>query len=321
MTYVWYTRMSGETVKRLNHMKCWVTGIWVEVKASDLLEKAGSLDFDAVACADVPGMKGHLLQAVLFFFLWIDTAFFGISFSSQNSSSQLMNSEAFLCASCRLEWPWQVLFKSAVKQQNVLEKVEQQGNLLSEVFSAAVMPSSGSDFFQWGHWEYGYLVLSPSDSPGNWLTQSYELFQSDSNFQSRKWENSTATKLNLSWSAFTPFEADFNKSLFAFLGKVEEMWLVGQWVIHDTWWYMRHTWGMIWCHVFLEISDFEFVLYSVDVVIWEIRLVVLTVHVLQKMIVCRLWRSLSRDAVQGGQKEAFFSWRSYDSGRMKLWDV
>jgi len=45
-----------------------VTGIWVEVKASDLLEKAGSLDFDAVACADVPGMKGHLLQAVLFFF-------------------------------------------------------------------------------------------------------------------------------------------------------------------------------------------------------------------------------------------------------------
>ena len=168
------------------------------------------------------------------------------------------------------------------------------------------MPSSGSDFFQWGHWEYGYLVLSPSDSPGNWLTQSYELFQSNSNFQSRKWENSTATKLNLSCSAFTPFEADFNKSLFAFLGKVEEMWLVGQWVIHDTWWCMRHTWVMIWCHVFLEISDFEFVLHSVDVVIWEIRLVVSTVHVLQNMIVCRLWKSLSRDAVQEGQKETFF---------------
>lgn len=217
-----------------------------------------------------------------FFFPVNRHSIFGISFSSQNSSSQLMNSEAFLCflQTGMAMGLWQVLFKSAVKQQNVLEKVEQQGNLLSEVFSAAVMPSSGSDFFQWGHWEYGYLVLSPSDSPGNWLTQSYELFQSDSNFQSRKWENSTATKLNLSWSAFTPFEADFNKSLFAFLGKVEEMWLVGQWVIHDTWWYMRHTWVMIWCHVFLEISDFEFVLCSVDVVIWEIRLVVSTVHVL-----------------------------------------
>lgn len=59
----------------------------LETQASDLLEKAGSLDFDAAACADVPGMKGHLLQ---------------------------------------------VLFKSAVKQENVLEKVEQQGNLLSE---------------------------------------------------------------------------------------------------------------------------------------------------------------------------------------------
>ena len=38
------------------------------MKASDLLEKAGGLDFDAVACADVPGMKGHLLQAARFFF-------------------------------------------------------------------------------------------------------------------------------------------------------------------------------------------------------------------------------------------------------------
>ena len=40
------------------------------MKASDLLEKAGSLDFDAVACADVPGMKGHLLQAARFFFFF-----------------------------------------------------------------------------------------------------------------------------------------------------------------------------------------------------------------------------------------------------------
>ena len=87
-----------------------------------------------------------------FFFLWIDTAFFGISFSSQNSSSQIMNSEPFLCflQTGMAMGLWQVLFKSAVKQQNVLEKVEQQGNLLSEVFSAAVMPSSGSDFFQLG---------------------------------------------------------------------------------------------------------------------------------------------------------------------------
>ena len=63
-----------------------------------------------------------------------------------------MNSEPFLCflQTGMAMGLWQVLFKSAVKQQNVLEKVEQQGNLLSEVFSAAVMSSSGSDFFQLG---------------------------------------------------------------------------------------------------------------------------------------------------------------------------
>eukprot|EP00913_Durusdinium_trenchii_P035411 g33137.t1 len=60
----------------------------LEEEAADLLERAGMLDFNTVACGEVPGMKGHLLQ---------------------------------------------VLFKTAVKQDALLEKLDQQGNLVSEV--------------------------------------------------------------------------------------------------------------------------------------------------------------------------------------------
>lgn len=56
----------------------------VDTEAAHLFEHIGMLDFDAVAYAQLPGMKGHLLQG---------------------------------------------LFKAAVKQQSLLEKVEQQGNL------------------------------------------------------------------------------------------------------------------------------------------------------------------------------------------------